>query len=208
MTNHELPAPINTPDFMQPFDGTQAEISDLEKLDVSEAFNDFCDDVIANNASNIGVAEEPFEISRTSVNLVLPDNNGVWDIKVMKESHSAFTPYDTERAVPDAAIYLDYYDSDSHTRSGYRYALRNSEVTREDAEDVYLEDMQASASGNEPLEGEALKKWLLQQAVEFDDMQNDEKSLGLNEQPIGMDELNGLKEFLTNALPANNPSSK
>jgi hypothetical protein len=208
MTNHEEPAPIHAPDFMQTFDGTQAEVSDLEKMDVAEAFNDYCDDIIANNVSNIGVAEEPFEISRTSVNLVLPEKSGLWDIKVMKESHSAFTPYDTERAIPDASMYLDYYDSDSNTRSGYRYALRNSEVTREDAEDIYLEDMQARTSGNELLEGEALKKWLLEQAVDFDDMQSDEKAMGLNEQPISMNELNGLKEFLKDALPARNPSSK
>lgn len=199
MTNHELPEPIAAPDFMQAFDGNQPEISELEKLDVAEAFSAYCEELLGRNIENLWVVTEPTEISRTSVNLVLPDTNGYWDIKVMKESHSAFTPYDIERAVPDASIYLDFYDSDKHTRSGHRYALRNSTVTREDVEDIYLEDAQTAVAGEVPKEGQALKKWLLEHTLEFDDAQTDEKQLGLNEQPISLAELEGLKEFLKHA---------
>jgi hypothetical protein len=206
MTDNELPQPLHTPDFMQPFDATHEVVSMKEQLDVAENFTVLVDDLLEKSVDTVSTsAFDPNEIPRAAAKLSMPWNDLMAEITVMKQAYMANSSNDANRNIPESSIGIELIDSNANYRTEYQYRMLNGVVVRSDYEDMHLLDDAVDAPEAE-MSDRDLGEMLLSKSFEGLDNEELERDMGLNDQPIGMAELNGLKDFVTSAKP-NLPTS-
>ncbi len=200
-TGESLPNPM---DFVQVFDGTQPELDDAERLEAASAFKSTVQDLFLTNIErtsrlNGKVALYPCDYSH--LDLTIPQEDGSRlgvDAKSFDTTQATITPYSLSvfERVP-------YGQPFRHMR--YEMTPDGSEVVRHDA-------VHEPVRFDKPIMKEKPTKLSdSERAVAFQGLANVwedefkrrdlERQLGLNDQPVGLEEVQSLAKLINDAKP-------
>jgi len=185
-------------DFGQVFDGRQPVLSEQEKLDAAIAFKSTMQDIFLPHMDRIirlngAAAFYPTDYSRLDLTVTTEDGTRIGvDARSFDTVTTRTTPY--ELALFERVPFGQPY---KHIR--YELASDGSEVTRHDAELDKTELEKSAPDLDTPIE----YSWQNLAKVWEDGFKNREleANLGLNDQPVGVDEIQKLAEFIKDAKP-------
>lgn len=176
-------------EFTQPFDGTHPEVAPEEQRAVSQKFSSFVDDIMLNNVSRIHTTDPRINGESTPHSRLilkrLEDDSLTVLVEVSPKSKTAAKYVDLEQIGGDRVSY----------RLGHDGVVTRFDVAEKKPEETDAETLDGIRylNGTEtPEEGLVASEGLLKHLSEA--LANDrlEKEMGINDQPIGMDELNSL----------------
>ena len=197
------------PEFVQPFDGSQSEIGQRERELVATKFSSFIDDVLLNHADIVTHlnGSSPHDV----LHLEAPTGTSNWAAKV--EAVTQFTPVADMPLSEQITRSIDVQRLDGiYGRDVFGYRLfADGVVRRWDGGDIQgkkeadrklgLEPMLRMIEPEEELSIEGVLQvtrnnieYILNSAIPN---QRLERQMGLNEQPVGIDELDGLIDMLS-----------
>jgi hypothetical protein len=193
--NHEKPNDeSHALDFMQAFDGNQPEITAEEQRAVTAKFDTFVDDIMLSHAEDVHNTSKRPEAVVHMLELDIPAEDGTWSASVR---HAFLQKYEANKfnspKHSNKMVALVFTDVDGHEQGEFIYETDNDGVVCR------------SDSNNAGIEEEQNEEELFKDSDEKYANEDLEADMGLNDQPIGLGELDGLISFLTSpyARPAN-----
>lgn len=207
-SHNQIPTADNL-EFLQPFDGSQSEVSPAERQAVARRFNSFVDDFMLQHIADVRNHNRNPEWPINVLEAEIPRAGGSWAVSVR---HSVLSPEKAEglnaHNLPDKAIDLYFEDRNGNERQAHTYGLgHDGVVRRKDEGDALAAERQAAEwgdAGPEPIPADApaeVREALFARIFEAADQAQENEALemdmGLSNQPIGMDELDALITFIT-----------
>lgn len=213
--NHDQlpPAPSRVPDFIRPFDGSQLEVGQPEIALAAKTFDSFVSDIMLRHVEHVfnrNQRNQAWPINVVDLNK--PANGGEWSISIresiLPEEHiEGIEAHD----LPRKAVSLFFVDTDGHEREEFSYGLGHDGIVRRfDGGDDWALEQEINQLGliekpiplpstmSDEVRDHVFKK-MFEAAGEARQNRELEMGLGQNNQPVGIDEINGLVEMLTSA---------
>lgn len=189
--------------FIEKPDGRQAELSVGERRQAARGFQELVDDTFLRHMSaaksyDAGVVS-PYSQSNILLG-VLQDDGSRLSISVQSNSTKE-VDYAFPRELSIQEISPDGYD---HRYYRYKLARDGTEVTRLDVGDVSQKILADKTKRPDPKDYRAMIGFtenIIEELTNEIENQKLEKSLGLNDQPVGSDEIAKLTEILDSATP-------
>ena len=184
--NHEFSARPHSLEFMQVFDGRQAKVGAEEQSAVAAKFDTFVDDIMLSHADIVHDKSKRPEAAVHVLGLGILAPDGTWSATVRHaylrkdEANKFNSPKHSNKM-----IVLVFTDAHGHEQGEFIYET--------DDEGVVCR----SDSGDAGVEEEQDKVELFQDSDEKYALEDLEADMGLNDQPIGLNELEGLISFLS-----------
>lgn len=205
MSSYELP------DFVTPHDGTQPAVPEIEQTIVAQKLKSLIDDVMLNHAESVKHFAYTHE---DKVTLKVPDNSGAdnsyWSVAVSKRTDE-YQPNGTFPASESSRkeIYVQRV-VDEYGRDHFAYRLfADGTVRRWDGGDAYGKIEEQRQMGIDPFEGritedmsqsemlDATRKNIINIMANIVPNARLARQMGYNEQPVGLAELDGLTDMIT-----------
>ena len=194
------PEKIRLNDFMVEHNGFQPEIPLAEQQQAGDYFASAVNDLLLQNIDQVGPNPSPIEID------YVIESEVELDVPIAGHDRSIWATVVKEDRLP--AVNNNYHDIESHTRitlhdtflghSIFYSSMNNGIVHRREQRPAPLlkPSLVEKLDAMPPTEREAAIRELLDFARNSLKGSNEEKQMGLNDQPIGMREATGLIRFL------------
>lgn|GEM_PF-6165072 len=204
MSEQANPQPNRRPEFMQVFDGTQPQVPEEEQAQVAIAFKKFVDDKFVEYKNAVYPARMAPNWETSKLETVTPTElpePGSWKASFVGSAvHVGLTQDQPSVYTSETrTIYLEFIDQNKAPREDYTYSLDREGV-------VYREDLEDALDPNSPTllfpDRHMSDDYEERVNAFYDDVAEGvkntelERTMGLDYQPIGMAELNGLIELL------------
>jgi len=204
------------PDFMQVFDGGQPVLSEAEQLTAGHSFESLVDTLMFTHIANVADARASrTKWPRDELLLGKPAPAGAWDIHVTSSKMPENEDDLPLRVLPGKMLSLVFFDQEDREREEFLYSLgTDGVVRREDAGDRWEAEQAEDSLRGEGLlpqesgqmlpanatdeERKAFFDRLFSEADALNGAENAamEVDMGLNNQPVGVQEIEGLAAML------------